>query len=136
MGHNLSIVSHFKPYIGGSMEIDRYIIDELTGFLQAHEIDMDDYYVINKEELLDFVIELVSLTDLHSVYKDDQVKYVVSDSTGRTLLAKYKDEICSTSELASVGRYNWDAELTQEEIEQYDYRYMVFAKKVEDSKKE
>lgn len=118
------------------MEIDRYIIDELTGFLQAHEIDMDDYYVINKEELLDFVIELVSLTDLHSVYKDDQVKYVVSDSTGRTLLAKYKDEICSTSELASVGRYNWDAELTQEEIEQYDYRYMVFAKKVEDSKKE
>lgn len=129
-------MSRFSLYIGGSMELNRYVIDELTGFLQTHEIDMDDYYVINKEELLDFVIELVSLTDLHSVYKDDQVKYVVSDSTGRTLLAKYKDEICSTSELASVGRYNWDAELTQEEIEQYDYRYMVFAKKVEDSKKE
>ena len=113
------------------MELNRYIIDELTGFLQAHEVDMDDYYVIHKEELLDFLIELVSFTDLHAAYKGNQTKYVVSDSTGRTLLAKYKDEVCGTAELASLGRYNWDAELTQEEIEQYDYRYMVFAKKVE-----
>ena len=118
------------------MELNRYIIDELTGFLQAHEVDMDDYYVINKEELIDFVTELVSMTDIHSIYKDDQIKYVVSDKTGRPLLARYKDEVHSTSKLSSLGRYNWDAELTQEEIEQYDYRYMVFAKKVEDSKKE
>ena len=118
------------------MELNRYIVDELTGFLQAHEMDMDDYYVINKEELIDFVTELVSMTDIHSIYKDNQMKYVVSDSTGRPLLAKYNDEVCSTSKLASLGRYDWDAELTQEEIEQYDYRYMVFAKKVEGSKKE
>ena len=117
------------------MELNRYIIDELTGFLQAHEIDMDDYYVINKEELVEFVTELVLSTDMHSIYKDSQIKYVVSDSTGRKLLAKYDDEVYSTSKLASLGRYNWDAELTQEEIEQYDYRYMVFAKKVEGSKK-
>lgn len=116
------------------MELNRYIIDELTGFLQAHEVDMDDYYVINKEEMIDFVTELISLTDIHSVYKDSQVKYVVSDNTGRPLLAKYKDEVCSTSQLSSLGMYNWDAELTQEEIEQYDYRYMVFAKKVEEEK--
>lgn len=118
------------------MELNRYIIDELTGFLQAHEVDMDDYYVIHKEGLIDFVTELVSMTDIRSIYKDNQMKYVVSDSTGRPLLAKYKDEVYSTSKLASLGRYNWDAELTQEEIEQYDYRYMVFAKKVEDNKKE
>ena len=117
------------------MELNRYITDELTGFLQAYEVDMDDYYVINKEELIYFVTELVSMTDMHSVYKDNQMKYVVSDSTGRTLLAKYKDEVCSTSELASLGWYNWDAELTKEEIEQYDYRYMVFAKKVEGEKR-
>ena len=117
------------------MELNRYITDELTGFLQAYEVDMDDYYVINKEELIYFVTELVSMTDMHSVYKDNQMKYVVSDSTGRTLLAKYKDEVCGTAELASLGRYNWDAELTQEEIEQYDYRYMVFAKKVEGNKR-
>ena len=118
------------------MELNRYIVDELTGFLQAHEVDMDDYYVINKEELIDFVTELVSMTDIQSIYKDDQIKYVVSDSTGRPLLARYNDEVYSTSKLASLGRYNWDAELTQEEIEQYDYRYMVFAKKVEGKKKE
>ena len=117
------------------MEINRYTIDRLTGFLQAYEIDMDDYYVINKEGLICFVTELVSMTDMHSMYKDNQMKYVVSDSTGRTLLAKYKDEVCGTAELASLGRYNWDAELTQEEIEQYDYRYMVFAKKVEGEKR-
>lgn len=118
------------------MELNRYIIDELTGFLQAHEVDMDDYYVIHKEELIDFVTELVSLRDIQSIYKDDQIKYIVSDKTGRPLLAKYKDEVYSTSKLASLGRYSWDAELTQEEIEQYDYRYMVFAKKVEREKKE
>ena len=129
-------MSRFSLYIGGNMELNRYIVDELTGFLQAHEMDMDDYYVINKEELIDFVTELVSMTDIHSIYKDDQIKYVVSDKTGRPLLAKYNDEVHSTSKLASLGRYNWDAELTQEEIEQYDYRYMVFAKKVEGSKKE
>ena len=117
------------------MELNRYIMDELTGFLQAHEVDMDDYYVINKEELLDFVVELLLFTDLHAAYKGNQTKYVVSDSTGRTLLAKYGDEACSTSELASLGWYNWDAELTKEEIEQYDYRYMVFAKKVEGEKR-
>lgn len=116
------------------MELNRYIIDELTGFLQSHEMDMDDYYVINKEELIDFVTELVSMTDIQSIYKDDQIKYVVSDKTGRPLLARYKDEVHSTSKLSSLGRYNWDAELTQEEIEQYDYRYMVFAKKVEREK--
>lgn len=114
------------------MELNRYVIDELTGFLQSHEINMDDYYVINKEELIDFVTELVSSTDRYSIYKDNQIKYVVSDNTGRALLAKYKDEVCGTAELASLGMYNWDAELTQEEIEQYDYRYMVFAKKVEE----
>ena len=113
------------------MELNRYVIDELTGFLHAHEVDMDEYYVINKEELIDFVTELISSKDIYSLYKDSQMKYVVSDSTGRTLLAKYKDEVCSTAELASLGRYNWEDELTQEEIEQYDYRYMVFAKKVE-----
>ena len=118
------------------MELNRYIVDELTGFLQAHEVDMDEYYVINKEELIDFVTELVSSTDRYSIYKDNQIKYVVSDNTGRTLLAKYKDEVCGTAELSSLGWYNWDAELTQEEIEQYDYRYMVFAKKVEGSKRE
>ena len=118
------------------MELNRYVIDELTGFLQAHEIDMDDYYVINKEELIDFVTELVSSTDLHAAYKDNRTKYVVSDNTGRTLLAKYKDEVCGTAELASLGWYNWDAELTQEEIEQYDYRYMVFAKKVKSNREE
>ena len=117
------------------MELSRYIIDELTGFLQSHEVNMDDYYVINKEELIYFVTELVSSTDRYSIYRDNQIKYVVSDGTGRTLLAKYKDEVCSTAELASLGWYNWDAELTQEEIEQYDYRYMVFAKKVEGSYK-
>ena len=114
------------------MELNRYIIDELTGFLQSHEVDMDDYYVINKEELIDFVTELVSLTDIYSVYRDNQIKYVVLDSTGRTLLAKYNDEVYSTSKLASLGRYNWDAELTQEEIEQYDYRYMVFARQLKE----
>ena len=114
------------------MELNRYIVDELTGFLQAHEVDMDDYYVINKEELIDFVTELVSMTDIHSIYKDDQIKYVVSDKTGRPLLARYKDEVHSTSKLSSLGRYNWDAELTQEEIEQYDYRYMVFARQLKE----
>lgn len=114
------------------MELNRYIIDELTGFLQAHEVDMDDYYVIHKEGLIDFVTELVSMTDIHSIYKDNQMKYVVSDSTGRTLLAKYKDEVYSTSQLSSLGMYNWDAELTQEEIEQYDYRYMVFARQLKE----
>ena len=117
------------------MELNRYVIDALTGFLQAHEVDMDEYYVINKEELIDFVTELISSKDIYSLYKDNQIKYVVSDSTGRTLLAKYKDEVCSTAKLASLGWYNWDAELTQEEIEQYDYRYMVFAKKVEREKR-
>lgn len=114
------------------MELNRYIIDELTGFLQSREVDMDDYYVINKEELIDFVTELVSMTDIHSIYKDNQIKYVVSDSTGRQLLAKYNGEVYSTSKLASLGRYNWDAELTQEEIEQYDYRYMVFARQLKE----
>lgn len=114
------------------MELNRYIIDELTGFLQAHEIDMDDYYVINKEELIYFVTELVSMTDMHSVYKDNQMKYVVSDKTGRPLLARYNGEVHSTSKLASLGRYNWDAKLTQEEIEQYDYRYMVFARQLKE----
>ena len=117
------------------MELNRYIVDALTGFLQAHEVDMDEYYVINKEELIDFVTELISSKDIYSLYKDSQTKYVVSDSTGRPLLAKYNDEVCSTSKLASLGRYNWDAELTQEEIEQYDYRYMVFAKKVKREKR-
>ena len=125
-------MSRFSLYIGGNMELNRYIVDELTGFLQAHEVDMDDYYVINKEELIDFVTELVSMTDIHSIYKDDQIKYVVSDSTGRPLLAKYDGEVCNTSKLASLGRYNWDAELTQEEIEQYDYRYMVFARQLKE----
>lgn len=113
------------------MELNKYIIDELTGFLQSHDENMGDYYVVNKEELIDFMTELVSSTGTHLTYKDNEVKYIVSDNMGRTLLAKYKDEICSTTQLASVGRYDWDAELTQEEIEQYDYRYMVFAKKVE-----
>ena len=129
-------MSHFPFYIGGNMELNRYIIDELTGFLQSHEMNMDDYYVINKEELIDFVTELVSLTDIYSIYRDNQIKYVVLDSTGRTLLAKYKDEVYSTSKLASLGRYNWEDELTQEEIEQYDYRYMVFAKKVKGKREE
>lgn len=125
-------MSRFSLYIGGNMELNRYIVDELTGFLQAHEVDMDDYYVINKEELIDFVTELVSMTDIHSIYKDDQIKYIVSDKTGRPLLARYNGEVHSTSKLASLGRYNWDAELTQEEIEQYDYRYMVFARQLKE----
>ena len=114
------------------MELNRYVIDALTGFLQSHEVDMDEYYVINKEELIDFVTELISSKDIYSVYRDNQIKYVISDGIGRTLLAKYKDEVCSTAELASLGWYNWDAELTQEEIEQYDYRYMVFARQLKE----
>ena len=112
------------------MELNRYIATKL--FLQDHAVGMGHYYVIDKEKLIDSVTELVPLTDIDSVYDYSQVKYIVSDNTGRVLLAKYNDEVCSTSKLASLGRYNWEAELTEEEIEQYDHNYMVFAKKIEE----
>ena len=104
----------------------------MKGFSQDYGIDMDDYCVIDKEKLIDFVTELVPLTDIDSVYDYSQVKYIVSDNTGRVLLAKYNDEVCSAPKLTSLGRYNWEAELTEEEIEQYDHNYMGFAKKVEE----
>lgn len=74
------------------------------------------------------------ITDLEYLLEEEQ-KYYVKDSKGSYILAKIKGEIMTMGEILEFYGHesvDIDYNLTEQEIKDYDPRYMVFAKPVEE----
>ena len=87
-----------------------------------------DFIVQNKKELIEVII------GSRGYRVEKEQKYYVLDSENIPLLEKVNNQTCKTTTGLSIyedGRDNSSFELTEQEIKDYDERFLVFAEPIE-----